>query len=82
MTEALKVAVIALGVNYGVHVGSALTYGKLCVPESVWGLAQSLVTTASPVCSVLLQTMTMTQSNYAVVLTTTLATTIANSLKP
>jgi hypothetical protein len=81
MAAAVKVAVVALGVNYAVHMGSALAYGKLCVPETLWNIAQSLVSTASPVCSALLQTMTLTQNNYAVVLTTTLATTLANSLK-
>ena len=75
-------AVVALGVNYGVHMVSALAYSKFCLPETLWDVAQSLVSVASPVCSVLLQTMTLTQNNYAVVLTTTLATTIAHSLKP
>ena len=79
---AVTSAVVALGVNYGVHVVSALAYNKFCLPETLWDIAQSLVSTASPVCSVLLQTMTLTQNNYAVVLTTTLATTLAHSLKP
>jgi hypothetical protein len=81
MAAAVKVAVVALGANYVVHMGSALAYGKLCVPETLWNIAQSFVSTASPVCSALLQTMTLTQNNYAVVLTTTLATTLATSLK-
>jgi hypothetical protein len=82
MAAAAKAAVVALAVNYGVHVGSALAYGKLCVPETLWNIAQSLVSTASPVCSALLQTMTLTQNNYAVVLTTAIATTLAGTLKP
>jgi hypothetical protein len=81
MAAAVKAAVIALGMNYGVHVGAALAYGKFCLPDTVWSLAQSLVTTASPVCSVLLQTMAMTQNNYAAVLTTTIVTTLATTLK-
>jgi hypothetical protein len=70
---AFKAAAVALGMNYGVHVVSAVAYGKLCVPESVWGIATSIVTTASPVCSLLLSAMTMTQNNYALILTTTIA---------
>ena len=81
-TAALATAAVALGVNYGVHVTSALAYGKFCLPNTIWDVAQSLVTAASPVCSVLLQTMTLTQNNYAVVLTTTLATSLASALKP
>jgi hypothetical protein len=76
-----KVAALALGVNYGVHVSSALAYGKLCVPETVWGIANSIVATASPVCSLLLNIMTMTQNNYAVILTTSVAAGMAGLVK-
>jgi hypothetical protein len=76
-----KVAGIALTMNYGLHLSSALAYGKLCVPESVWGIASSLVATASPVCSLLLSTMTMTQNNYAVIVTTTIAAALAGVIK-
>jgi hypothetical protein len=76
-----KVAALALGVNYGVHVGSALTYGKLCVPENIWGIANSVVATASPVCSLMLNVMTMTQNNYAVILTTSVAAAMAGLVK-
>lgn len=81
-TAAITTAAIALGINYGAHVTAAMAYGKFCLPNSVWDVAQSLVSAASPVCSVLLQTMTLTQNNYAVVLTTTVATTIVGMLKP
>ena len=78
----IATAVVALGVNYGAHIASSLAYAKFCVPSSVWDIAQGVVTTASPVCSVLLQTMTLTQNNYAVILTTTIATTLTGVLKP
>lgn len=77
----VKVAGLALGVNYGMHVASALAYGRVCVPESIWGIAMSIVTTASPVCSLILSTMTVTQSNYAMILTTTIAAGIGGLLK-
>ena len=77
----MKVAGLALGVNYGVHVTSALAYGKLCVPETIWGIANSIVATASPVCSLLLSTMTLTQNNYAVILTTSIAAAMAGLIK-
>lgn len=81
-TAAVTAAAIGLGVNYGVHVVSALAYGKFCIPESVWDVAQSLVSAASPVCSALLQTMALTQNNYAAVITTAVATTLAGALRP
>lgn len=68
-----KAAGLALMANFGVHITSSLAYGELCVPSSVWELASAIVTTASPVCSLLLSVMSMTQSNYAIILTTTIA---------
>ena len=79
---AIKTAGLALAVNYGVHVSSSLAFDQLCIPHSLWDLAQSMVATASPVCNVLLTTMQLTQNNVAVVLTTTLAASLAGVLKP
>jgi hypothetical protein len=79
---AVKTAALALAANYGVHVTASLAYGYVCVPQSVADLARSFVTTASPVCSFLLSTMQVTQSNFAVVITTTLAAAAAGVLKP
>jgi hypothetical protein len=79
---AVKTAALALAANYGVHVGSSLAYGYFCVPQSVSDIARSFVTTASPVCSFLLSTMQVTQGNFALVITTTLAALTAGALKP
>ena len=79
---AVKAAVLAVAANYGVHVGSSYAYAKLCVPQTVWDVARSFATTASPVCSFLLSTMQVTQNNFAVVITSTLAAIAAGVLKP
>jgi hypothetical protein len=79
---AVKTAALAIAMNYGVHVGSSYAYGKLCVPQTVWDVARSFVTTASPVCAFLLSAMQITQNNFAVVLTTTVASIVAGVLKP
>jgi hypothetical protein len=79
---AVKTAALAVAMNYGVHVGSSYAYSKLCVPQTVWDIAASLATTASPVCTFLLSTMQVTQSNFAVVITSTLASLAAGALKP
>ncbi len=79
---AVKAAGLAVAMNYGVHVGASYAYSKLCVPQTVWDIASSLATTASPVCSLLLSTMQVTQSNFAVIITSTLATLAAGVLKP
>lgn len=78
---ALKTAGIALGLNYGVHLGSSVAYAKLCVPQSIWDLGRSIMTTASPMCSVLISTVQVTQTNYAAILTTTIAGVLSGLLK-
>ena len=76
----VKAVGLALVMNYGVHVGSSLTFESLCIPHSLWDLAQSVVSTASPVCGFLLQTMQVTQNNFAVAVTTTVAALVAKAL--
>jgi hypothetical protein len=79
---AVKAVVATLAMNYGVHVGSSLAFDALCVPHSIWDIAQSVVTTASPVCGFLLNTMQVTQNTFAVTLTTTAAALISSALSP
>lgn len=82
MTSVLAASGITLGLNYGVHLGASILYDKLCVPQSIWDIPYSLVATASPVCSFLVSTIHLTQTNYASVLSTTIAATLVNFLKP
>jgi hypothetical protein len=77
---AVKTVALALAMNYGVHMGASFAYAKLCMPETVWGILQSAVTTASPVCSFVLNTMQVTQSNYAAVIATTLVGVMSRTL--
>lgn len=79
---AVKTAALAIALNYGVHVGSSYVYSTLCVPQTIWEIARSFATTASPVCSFVLNTMQVTQSNFAVVITTTVAAIVSGVLKP
>ena len=78
----VKTAALALAMNYGVHVGSSLAHAKFCVPESIWDLGKSLIATASPVCTFLVNTMQITQNNVAVVMSTTLVSIAGSLLKP
>ena len=79
--DIVKTAVLALGLNYGVHYTSARVYDMLCVPHSIGDILQSLATTASPACGFLLNVMHVTQSNYASVLTVTLTASLTAALK-
>lgn len=77
----LKTTGIALAMNYAAHIGASVAHAKMCVPETIWDLGKTIVTTASPVCTFLLNTMVATQTNYAAILTTTLATMVTTALK-
>ena len=77
---AVKTAGLALAMNYGVHVSSSVVYGHACVPHGITDLLQSIVVTASPVCSTLLTIMQATQSNYATILTSTLTASLVGLL--
>jgi hypothetical protein len=77
-----KTALLSLGLNYGVHYTSARLYDLICIPHSVTELFTSLATTASPVCSFLLNTMTVTQNNYAVVMASTVTAVLTRNLAP
>jgi hypothetical protein len=69
---ALATVGLTLAMNYGIHIGSSLAYGYLCVPYGIADFLNSVVLTASPVCSTLLTIMQATQTNYATILTATL----------
>lgn len=61
-----KTILLSLGLNYGVHYTSVRLYDVYCIPHNLGEIVQSFITTASPVCSVLMNTMAVTQNNYAV----------------
>lgn len=79
--EVAKIAVVTLGLNYGVHHVSSMAHHYFCIPHSIGDLLQSLVTTASPACSVLVHVMQITQNNYGNVLMTSVASAVAGALK-
>lgn len=78
---ALAAAGISIGLNYGTHLAASYAHTSFCLPHSVADVLQSFVTTASPVCSLLLNTMQVTQTNFATILTTTIVSTVATSLR-
>lgn len=79
---ATKAALLAMTLNYGVHLGSSFAYMKFCLPQDLYDTARAFVTTASPMCTMLLSTMQLTQNNVAVVITTSIAAIVAGALKP
>ena len=78
---ALKTATVAIAVNYGAHVASSSAFNAFCVPKSFWDIPLSVVTTASPVCSFFLNTMQLTQNNFAVGFGVTIASLVVGALR-
>lgn len=78
----VKTAGLALALNYGVHVGASFAYAKLCMPETIWDLARSMVATASPVCSCLVAMIQATQTNVATLVSSTLLGVAVTALRP
>lgn len=79
--EILAKSLLGVGLNYIVHFGSARFYDAFCVPHSFVEIAQTLVTTASPVCATAINVVQLTQSNYASIITVSLAGGIVNLLR-
>jgi hypothetical protein len=79
--ELIKTAGLAMSLNYGAHVSASWAYHQFCTPKSFWDIAQSLISTASPMCSFVLSTMQTTQHNYATVLTSSLLSAVVGILK-
>ena len=79
--EIVARSLAAVGINYAVHFASARFYDAFCVPHTFAEIAQTLVTTASPVCSTAINVVQMTQSNYASIITVSLAGSIVNVLR-
>jgi uncharacterized integral membrane protein len=77
---AVKAIVFTLMLNFAVHIGSSMAFGSVCLPRTVWDVPLSFVTTASPVCGLFLKVMQMTQNNFAIAMTTTIAAVIAQML--
>ena len=82
MTTVLAAAGMTVALNYGAHTIAAVSYDHLCVAHSVWDIPYSLVATASPVCSFLVSVIQLTQTNFASVLSTTIAASLVGFLKP
>jgi hypothetical protein len=52
-----------------VHYAAANAYASFCTPLSLWGLVQSLLLTASPICSALLTVVNNSNNSYGLIVT-------------
>lgn len=63
--EELKKVGLSLILVYSSHFGATQFYSRVCVPQSLMGYIQGLITTSSPLCHVALHTMVATESQYS-----------------
>lgn len=66
--EIVKAATSIL-VTYGTHYGISKFYNEFCIPDGIYGFVQGLLNTGSPVCSIALKYMTISQDSYTTMIT-------------
>jgi len=76
----LLVALVPVATVFTTHYASSQLYTYLCVPLSFEGFLQSVITTASPVCTGLLGVMTHTSNAYGTAITGGISWVIMNWL--
>jgi hypothetical protein len=76
-----KSAIASIGLNYVIHLGASWTYSKICTPETMWDIPRSIVATASPICSLNLNLMSITRDNFSVVLLSTVTSAVVSTLR-
>lgn len=62
---------------YLVHYAAANAYASLCTPLSLWGLIQSLLLTASPICTALLTVVQNSNNSYGLIVSGLLTSLLA-----
>ena len=78
--EIVKTTAVGVGLNYVLHFVSGYVYNWLCIPHDFSQVLNSFVTTASPVCSAVVNVLQASQQNYANVIMTAASVGIARSL--
>jgi len=63
---------------YGTHYGITKAYSEFCVPDGLEGFLRGMLTTGSPVCTVVFNAMSHTQASYGTILLTSLSSTVAS----
>jgi hypothetical protein len=63
---------------YSTHYGITKAYSEFCVPDGIEGFLRGMLTTGSPVCTVVFNAMSHTQASYGTILLTSLSSTVAS----
>lgn len=81
LSPILKVAG-TLFLTYSSHYGAIKLYSTFCVPDSLVGYLQGMITTGSPVCSATLAYASNSQTSYATIITMTISRAIMDAVLP
>ena len=76
--QALLKIVLTAALTYGTHYGITKAYSEFCIPDGVEGFLRGMLTTGSPVCTVVFNAMSHTQASYGTILLTSLTSTVAS----
>lgn len=81
MDHVVKIAGSLL-LTYTSHYVAANVYTQLCVPGTLWGFLQGMVTTGSPVCTATLSYVSSSQASYSTILTVTVSRLLMDMIIP
>jgi len=76
--QAIAKIILTAALTYGTHYGITKAYSEYCIPDGLDGFLRGILTTGSPVCTVIFNAMSHTQASYGTILLTSLSSTIAS----
>ena len=76
--QTLAKIVLTVFLTYGTHYGITKAYSEICIPNGLEGFLRGMLTTGSPVCTVVFNAMSHTQASYGTIVLTSLSSTIAS----
>jgi len=76
--QALAKILLTAGLTYSAHYGITKVYSEFCIPNGIEGFLYGMITTGSPVCTVVFNAMSHTQASYGTILLTSLTSSVAS----
>jgi len=75
--QALVKTLLTAVLTYGTHYTITKAYSEVCIPNGLEGFLRGMLTTGSPVCSVLFNAMAHTHTSYGTIILTSISSAVA-----
>jgi hypothetical protein len=76
--QAVSKTLLTAVLTYAAHYGITKAYSSFCIPNGIEGFLYGMISTGSPVCTVVFNAMSHTQASYGTILLTSLTSTVAS----